>query len=153
MQEQEVKGEEMTRWNKRRKLLSLCADRLGVPVSALNSKRDIRRTLKPLRDRAIVRLLQLDLTTAQVSRLRVGDVDASAGMVLVPVMCGGKIRRVPVEMDVECAGAITKWMSVRPMVCSGVEALFVTLHANRPAGTISDRSIRSVLADWAAAAA
>lgn len=141
----------MTRWNKRQKILRLCADKLGVPVSALNSKRDIRRTVKPLRDRAIVRLLQLDLTTAQVSRLCVGDVDTSAGMVLVPVTLGGKVRRVPVEMDAECASAITKWMSVRPMVCSNVEALFVTLHANRPAGKISDRSVRSVLSDWAAA--
>jgi site-specific recombinase XerC len=120
-------------------------------VSALNSKRDIRRSLKPLRDRAIVHLLKLDLTTAQVARLQVADVDTGAGMVMVPVTCGGKVRRVPVEMDAECATSITKWMAVRPMVCSGVEALFVTLHANRPAGMISDRSIRSVLADWAAA--
>ncbi len=141
----------MTRWDKRE--IGHLISRTTAPVKT-RTPASFRRSAKHLRDRALVRLIHSKLTTGQICRLDVGDVDLAAG--LVYARSPRTKDAMLFEIDAETVEALTKWLSVRGMASrDNTSALFVSLHSTpahkAPGDRISQRGVCAMLAARAAA--
>lgn len=132
----------MTRWEKRREAV----DRL-ITRTCITSHANFRQSAKQFRDRAMACLIRKGLTTGQICRLDIGDVDLVAGLIYAKSQRIGYV--MPVEMDRVTMDALRKWLSVRDMAAR-TTALFVSLHSTdahrAPGERISQRGVCAMLA-------